>query len=307
MLESKSKTRLPQMGRAQVSESHPATNSGSLTDSGGGKKSTDYNKQKRKRTQIISIATYNIRTMRTNDHLEELEQELSNINWDIVGLCETRLQGEKMTTLNSGHDMFQNNSETNHSQGGVAFIVNNKFKHLVTKYHSVSNRVIYLIIRLNQRYSIQLIHCYYAPTSSASSELIEKLYEDISRARNLENTHYVIITGDFNGKIGKKQLGDTNYIGNFGLGERNDRGDMLVNFLNNEKLYCMNTFYQKQTQKKWTWRSPDGRVKNQIDFILTNKNTICKDVDVLNSFHTGSDHRLVRAKIQIYTNIERRK
>lgn len=135
------------MGRAQVSESHPATNSGSLTDSGGGKKSINYNKQKRKRTQIISIATYNIRTMRTNDHLEEFEQELGNINWDIVGLCETRLQGEKMTTLNSGHDLFQNNSETNHSQAGVAFIVNNKFKHLVTKYHSVSNRVIYLIIR----------------------------------------------------------------------------------------------------------------------------------------------------------------
>lgn len=80
--------------------------------------------------------------------------------------------------------------------------------------------------------------------------MIEELYEDISRARNLENTHYVIITGDFNAKIGKKQPGDTNYIGNFDLGERNDRGDMLVNFVNNEKLYCMNTFLSKTNSEK---------------------------------------------------------
>lgn len=37
------------------------------------------------------IATFNIRTMRTDSHLEELEQELKAIKWDIIGLRETKL------------------------------------------------------------------------------------------------------------------------------------------------------------------------------------------------------------------------
>lgn len=71
---------------------------------------------------------------------------------------------------------------------------------------------------------------------------------------------------------------------------------VLVNFLNN-----------KNQLKKWTRQSPDVQTKNEIDFILVNKNNICKDVTMLNKFHTGNDHRLVRAKIKINTNIEMRK
>lgn len=113
--------------------------------------------------------------------------------------------------------------------------------------------------------------------------------------------------GDFNAKIGKRQPDDTKYIGNFGLGDRNDRGNILANYLDNEKLFCLNTFFQKKDQRKWTWRSPDGRVKNEIDFILSNNKNICRDTSVLNRFNTGSDHRLVRADIQINTKIERKK
>lgn len=153
---------------------------------------------------------------------------------------------------------------------------------------------------------MQIIHCY-APTSKSDDESIEKLYEDIEQARKLENTYYTIITGDFNAKIGEKQQHDSEYIGNFGLGQRNDRGNMLVNFLNDQKLYCLNTFFKKQPQRKWTWCSPDKRVKNEIDYIFSNTRTICKDVSVLNRFNTGSDHRLVRTNIVINTKYERQK
>lgn len=133
-----------------------------------------------------------------------------------------------------------------------------------------------------------MIHSY-APTSTPQDELIKQLYEDI------------------NAKVGKRQSGDTKYIENFGMGNRNGRGDMLENLLNNEKLFCLNTFFQRPPQRKWTWRSRDGRTKNEIDFILADKTDICKDVYVLNQFHTGSDHRLERASIQIDTKMERKK
>lgn len=46
-----------------------------------------YDKIKQNYSQKFKIATYNIRTMRTDDHLKEL----GAIKWDIILLCETRL------------------------------------------------------------------------------------------------------------------------------------------------------------------------------------------------------------------------
>lgn len=52
--------------------------------------------------------TYNIRTIRWSEHFEELEEKFSNINWNIVGICETSLLEEKCSTLKSGHLVYQN-------------------------------------------------------------------------------------------------------------------------------------------------------------------------------------------------------
>lgn len=44
---------------------------------------------------------------------------------------------------------------------------------------------------------------------------------------------------------------------------------------------------------------------NEIDYILTSRRDLCQDVTVLNSFNTGSDHRLVRARIVLNAQLER--
>ena len=75
------------MGRAQCSESH--LDASSLMDSGGGKNSISTWK-KPEQIRELHVATYNARTLRTKDHLEELEREVESIKWDIVGLGETR-------------------------------------------------------------------------------------------------------------------------------------------------------------------------------------------------------------------------
>ncbi|XP_072384397.1 uncharacterized protein [Diabrotica undecimpunctata] len=125
--------------------------------------------------------------MRTEDNLKEVQEELKTIKWDIVGLCDTRLKGEETAPLKSGHTLFQYNSGNNQDIGGVCFLVHNRIENVVTKFQAISNRVIYLVIKLNRRYSIPIIHCY-APPSSADDEKVEQLYEDITRARNLERT-----------------------------------------------------------------------------------------------------------------------
>lgn len=101
------------------------------------------------------------------------------------------------------------------------------------------------------------------------------------------NTLVKIILGDFNAKIGVKAPKEPSFIGNFGFGMRHHREDMMLNFLNKEHLYRVNTFYKKNPGRKWTWKSPDGRVKNEIDYILVLKNRMCSDVSVINSIRTA--------------------
>ncbi|XP_047533375.1 uncharacterized protein LOC125068313 [Vanessa atalanta] len=80
---------------------------------------------------------------------------------------------------------------------------------------------------------------------------------------------------------------------------------MLVNFLEAQGLFLMNSFFEKKPQRKWTWRSPNNVTRNEIDFIISNKRHIFRDVSVINRFNTGSDHRLVRGTLDIDFKAER--
>lgn len=61
---------------------------------------------------ILHLITYNIRTLQSNDRIDELEEELSNITWDILSFSETRHSDENCTTLKNGHVLYQNNSHS---------------------------------------------------------------------------------------------------------------------------------------------------------------------------------------------------
>lgn len=65
------------------------------------------------------------------------------------------------------------------------------------------------------------------------------------------------------------------YVGPFGLGERNDRGDNLELFAETHQLVVMNTWFRQPPRRLYTWTSPKHRsdriIRNQIDYILINK------------------------------------
>ena len=75
---------------------------------------------------------------------------------------------------------------------------------------------------------------------------------------------YVI--GDWNAKVGQDETNDT--TGRFGLGERNERGDQLVEFCSRNDLQVMNTFFKLHARRLYTWRSPDQTTRNEIDYII---------------------------------------
>ena len=112
--------------------------------------------------------------------------------------------------------------------------------------------------------------------------------------------------GDFNAKVGPGEIKET-CTGSYGIGTRNRRGDMLVEFAEWHKFKIMNNFFKKRLNRWWTWISPNGATKNEIDYIMTDRPDIFLDVSVINSLNTGSDHRMKRGKARIDTKFGRTK
>ena len=53
------------------------------------------------------------------------------------------------------------------------------------------------------------------------------------------------------------------------LGKTNERGFRLLEFAQKHKIVLANTLHPQKNSRKSTWHSPDDKMHNQIDFILT--------------------------------------
>ena len=88
-----------------------------------------------------------------------------------------------------------------------------------------------------------------------------KFHEDLQDLLELTPKRDVLfIIGDWNAKVGSQEtLGVT---GNFGLGIRNEAGQRLIEFCQENALVIANTLFQQHTRRRHTWTSPDGQNQN---------------------------------------------
>ncbi|XP_072030583.1 craniofacial development protein 2-like [Amphiura filiformis] len=174
------------------------------------------------------------------ERLVELEEELEGVKWDIIGLGEVRRRGEDFTELKSGHHFYHIGTKDK-SEAGVGFLIHKSIAGYITEVKGINERLAQLTVKINKRYKIKVIQVY-APTSTHNDEEVDKLYEEITELLKNSKTQFTIVMGDFNAKVGKREDGEECTIGKFGSGERNDRGDRLIEFSISNKLKIMNTF-----------------------------------------------------------------
>jgi len=70
----------------------------------------------------LYVATFNCQSLTGEDKLEELENELKRIKWDIIGLSEMWRKTEEQLELPSGHTFYFKGTE-NGKPTGVARVV----------------------------------------------------------------------------------------------------------------------------------------------------------------------------------------
>src|SRR6218665_1129456 len=120
------------------------------------------------------------------------------------------------------------------------------------------------------------------------------------RHRQNPKRDIIMVIGDFNAKVGHHKGGDGDTIGGHGLGIQNEAGEGLVEFFNGNNLGIMNTWFEQPKRRLYTWTSPDGKHRNQIDYILINKRrkSMIRDVRIKPDADCGTDHELLVATLK---------
>ena len=111
-----------------------------------------------------------------------------------------------------------------------------------------SSRVESFTIKINTKYYLQVVQVY-TPTSTHEDEEVEEFYEEVSKIMSENKTYYKIVIGYYNAEVGVHQQGDGAVVGEYGYGERNERGTRLVQFATSENLTISNTFFKKRNNE----------------------------------------------------------
>ena len=105
------------------------------------------------------------------------------------------------------------------------------------------------------------------PTSNAEEAEVERFYEDLQDLLELiPKKDVLFIIGDWNAKVRSQET--PGVTGKFGLGIRNEAGQKLIEFCQENALVIVNILFQKHKSRLYTWISPDDQYWNHIDFII---------------------------------------
>ena len=160
---------------------------------------------------------------------------------------------------------------------------------------NLKNDTIISVCLQGKPFNITVIQVY-VPTSNAEEAEVERFYEDLQDLLELAPKKDVFFfIGDWHAKVGSQET--PGVTGKFGLGMRNEAGQRLIEFCQENALVITNTLFQIYKRRLYKWTSPDGQHRNQIDYILCSqrwRNSIQSTktrpgVQIMNSLLPNSD------------------
>ena len=130
----------------------------------------------------------------------------------------------------------------------------------------------------------------YAPTSNAEEAEFERYYEDLQELLELTpEKRCPFHIGDWNAKVGSQET--PGVTGKFGLGIRNEAGQRLIEFCQENTLVIENTLFQQHKRRLYTWNHQ--MVNTEIRLIIF---FVARDGETLSS-QQKQDQELTAAQI----------
>ena len=188
------------------------------------------------------------------------------------------------------------------SKGGVGFLLSPEATKAWRAAGSVSNssdtgRILALSFKLGGSEGSWHIISVYGPTSQSTNGEKDRFWNELQDIYDSFSRDQIVhVTGDFNAGVGSRQAQDCDdiceAIGPYGIGNRNENGERLINFYIANKLRVEHTFHKQNTSQKAKWFHPRFGTPGVIDSALVQREHAkhAADIRVLPSVDTRSDH-----------------
>jgi len=144
------------------------------------------------------LATWNVRTLYSPGRLRILTDELKKRKVDIVAVQETRYTKTTPNFTSHGYHMYCSSNRNEHVFG-TAFLVAQRWNHLVLNFLPIDERL--CVIRIKGRFKNYSLINAHALTNDALDEEKDAFYEKLSKAYNdCPRFDIKIVLGDMNPK-----------------------------------------------------------------------------------------------------------
>ena len=251
----------------------------------------------------LRLATWNIGTLSGKGM--ELVDTMLRRKVNIACVQETKWVGEKAREIeNTGFKIFYTGKHRH--RNGVGIVVDKNLKNDIVTVIRRGDRLILVKLVLGENI-INIISAY-APQVGLDEFTKVQFWEQMDELiQEIPASEKIYIGGDFNGHVGEDRLGYEMVHGGYGIGNRNDLGESILDFAMAYGLVLVNTYFKKRFKHLITFKS--GTNKSQIDFFITRKGDrlTCKDCKVIPGESLTTQHRIMVMDIKIKKQYRARK
>ena len=185
--------------------------------------------------------------------LEVVKQEMARVNVNILGISE--LKWTEMGEFNSDDNYIYYCGQESLRRNGVAFTVNKRVQNAILGCNLKNDRMIFVCFQVKS-FNIMVIQVYDLTSNTKEAE-VEWFYEDLRDPLDLTPEKDVLfIIGEWNAKVGSQET--PGVTGKFCLEIRNEAGQRLIEFCQENTLVIANTLFQQHKRRLYTWTSPNG-------------------------------------------------
>lgn len=267
----------------------------------GGRRVNRQREKRKAKSVDLRIGTLNVGTMTGKGR--EMVDMMERRKVDILCVQETRWKGSKARTIGSGFKLFYHGVDR--KRNGVGVILKEEFVKNVVEVKRVSDRL--MSLKLEMEGQMVNVVSGYAPQVGCELGEKERFWSELDEVIvSIPRGEKVVIGADFNGHVGEGNKGDEEVLGRFGVRERNNEGQMVVDFAKRMEMAVVNTYFQKREEHRVTYKS--GGRSTQVDYILCRRSDLkeISDCKVVVGESVARQHRMVVCRMKLLVRKNKR-
>ena len=207
-------------------------------------------------------------------------------------LCvqETRWKGNKARELGGDCKLFYSGADER-GRNGVGIVLSKEFKDSLVSVSRTNDRV--MSVKLGIGETVVNVICAYAPQVGCEDEEKETFWRQMDQElRAIPEGERVIVGGDLNGHVGISKEAIERIHG-WGVGEKNEEGERVTDFVMAFDLSIVSTFFEKRPNHLVPYKS--GGRQSQIDFLMCRRQQLneVKNCKVINGESVAAEHRVL--------------